>query len=113
MAKKTLAEQIAELTAPKTDFDIEDNDLKQDVFANENEESGASDQEDDSLRNEHYVAVSKSKLREKNSSVNLGKKYNGSVASRSDLYGDGDENDEEDEEDEDDDDEDDLSLIPI
>ncbi|KAG2735674.1 hypothetical protein G9P44_001888 [Scheffersomyces stipitis] len=103
MAKKTLAEQIAELTAPKTDFDIEDNDLKQDVFANENEESGASDQEDDSLRNEHYVAVSKSKLREKNSSVNLGKKYNGSVASRSDLYGDGDENDEEDEEDEDDD----------
>lgn len=86
MAKKTLAEQIAELNKPKTDFDIED-DLKDNVFEDNGElNSEASDGEE--LNKEHYVKVSKSKLRDQISTPKLGGKYKGNQISRSELYDD-------------------------
>lgn len=94
---KSLLQQISELKEQKVDYDIEDNDLKQ-VFSDQEDVS------DDEIKNDHYVQVDKSKLRQKNDSINLGSKYKGSVKSRDELYGDDDE-EEEDEEEEDDDDE--------
>lgn len=95
MAKKSLAEQIAELSQPKTDFDIENETA--DPFA----QSGSDDLEsDDELQREHYVPVSKSTLR-KDGSLVKDKKYVGQVTSRADLYGsDAERPEEEDEDDE-------------
>lgn len=84
----SLSEQIAELSKPATEFDIEDNDLRNDVFDNENDNLlNTSESEDETTKKEHYVDVDKSNLRKKNDELNLGKKYNGNIKSRSDLYG--------------------------
>lgn len=90
MAKKSLAEQIAELSKPQTEFDIEDNDLRDDAFGAGSEDDLALESEasDDDLKTNHYVKVLKSKLRRDNDSVALGGKYTGNVADRSSLYGD-------------------------
>lgn len=92
---KSLAEQIAELTKPKAEFDIEDNDLKENVFQNGSDESDIDLSDDETLQKQHYVKVNKSKLRK--DELNMGEKYTGSVSSRKDIYG--DENSEEEEED--------------
>lgn len=81
MAKKSLAEQIAELSLSKTDFDIE-NETADPFAQNSGEELESSDEE---LQREHYVPVSKSKLRKEKSLVK-DKKYEGLVISRGDLY---------------------------
>lgn len=98
MAKKTLAEQIADLDKPQKDFDIEDSELV-DPFAEEDGEA-ASDEE---FAADHYVSMPKSKLRRENDRLVTDKKYTGSVTSRKDLYGEPreaeEEDDEEDEED--------------
>lgn len=108
MAKKTLAQQIADLDKPQNDFDIEDSELA-DPFADEDAQEAAS--EEDDFSTEHYVAMPKSKLRQENDTLVSGKKYTGSVTSRKDLYGDalvGSDGDSEDdnEQDEDEDEED-------
>ncbi|CAH2353212.1 protein Bfr2p [[Candida] railenensis] len=110
---KTLAEQIAELTKPTTEFDIEDNELRDNVFENNSDNSGDDlSEEDEELQKQHYVKVNKSKLRKDD--INLSSKYTGSISSRKDLYGDDEDvdveededDDEEEEEDEDEDSED-------
>lgn len=85
MAKKTLAQQIADLDKPQDDFDIEDNEFA-DPFADERGEGAASDEDD--LTHDHYVSMPKSKLRRQNDALVTGKKYAGTVTSRKDLYGD-------------------------
>ncbi|KAK6198499.1 protein BFR2 [Scheffersomyces amazonensis] len=106
MARKTLAEQLAELTKPQTDFDIENSELKDDVFEDGSDNEVQSDSDDETLRQQHYVASSRSKLRKENETIALGGKYSGSVASRKNLYDDEDEEEDgEEEEEEDDDDE--------
>lgn len=87
MGRKNLAEKIAELSKPSTEFDIEDNDLRNDVFEHEEDEHLDSDiSEDEASKKQHYVNVEKSKIRGANDKLNLGKKYGGNVASRDDLY---------------------------
>lgn len=111
MARKTLAEQIAALGQAKTDYDIENDDLGNDFDESGDEDLGNSD---DEHARDHYVKVSKSKIREQSSAVK-GKKYKGEIVDRSALYNDGndeasgsddidgiDEEDEEVEEEEDD-----------
>lgn len=109
MAKKSLAEQIAELSKPQTEFDIEDNDLRENAFGNGSEDDMGSEPEasDADLKTDHYVKVLKSNLRRDKDSIALGGKYTGSVADRSSIYGNmagnrptSDSEDEEDEEDE-------------
>ena len=78
MAKKSLSEQISSLYTPKTDYDIEDHDLdvSKDNGIFQHHDGGSeneSEDEDTGLRNEHYVESSKSKLRQQNEGVNLGK----------------------------------------
>lgn len=82
MARKTLAEQIAALGQSKTDYDIENNELE-----NAFDESGSDNlgNSDDEHARDHYVKVSKSKLRKPTSAIR-GKKYNGEVVSREALY---------------------------
>ncbi|EGW33695.1 uncharacterized protein SPAPADRAFT_147617 [Spathaspora passalidarum NRRL Y-27907] len=92
MAKKSLAEQIAGLFKPKTDFDIEDHEQKE-VFEQQEENSDV-DEEDEEEANDHYIRNEKSKLR--NDAPGLGEKYVGNVVSRDQL-------EEEEEEEEDDD----------
>ncbi|KAK6461315.1 protein BFR2 [Scheffersomyces coipomensis] len=100
MAKKSLAEQLAEFTKPQTDFDIENSELKDDVFEDGSDNEINSDfSDDETLRKEHYVASSKSKIRKENESIELGGKYSGSVTSRDRLYDDDEEDDEDEEED--------------
>lgn len=60
MAKKSLSEQLSQLTKPQTEFDIEDNDLRDNVF-NQDSEDNSESEDDDQLKKEHYVDVSKSK----------------------------------------------------
>jgi protein AATF/BFR2 len=103
MAKKTLAEQIAELSKPDVpDFDIEDSERV--VF--EHSASGSEeDEEDEVLKSEHYVKVGKSKLRD--NGIHLrDSKYVGKASSRKEIFEDGEhelnvESDEISEEDED------------
>jgi len=87
---KSLLKEISELSQPVTDFDIEDDGLREPVFSDE-EETEAKEAADD-----HYVSVSKSKLRQQNEGLKLGSKYSGSVTSRSDLYQDDEQDSEED-----------------
>ncbi|ODQ58745.1 hypothetical protein WICANDRAFT_31987 [Wickerhamomyces anomalus NRRL Y-366-8] len=86
MAKKSLAEQIAELQKPEVeDYDIED--AERDVFNHDDEENASlgEDEEDEVKRTEHYVNVGKSKLRDH--SVNLkDPKYTGKTSSRKDIF---------------------------
>lgn len=82
MAKKSLAEQIAELSKPQTDFDIEDTEFRQP------EESESENSNDDEAGNDHYVKVGDSKLRKNIEKVALGGKYKGHVTSRQDLVDD-------------------------
>ncbi|ODV79572.1 TRAUB-domain-containing protein [Suhomyces tanzawaensis NRRL Y-17324] len=98
MAKKSLSEQLALLTQPQNDFDIEDSGLKDNVFEHEDDEGSASE-EDDTMKKQHYVNVPRSKLRQQ-VGVALGKKYSGSVTSRDDLYASDENKDAEDLEDE-------------
>lgn len=87
MGKKTLAEKIAELSKPSTEFDIEDNDLRNDVFDHNDDDDLNSDlSDDDTLKKQHYVNVDKSKIRKDNDKLNLGKTYGGKVTSRDNLY---------------------------
>lgn len=101
MAKKSLAEQIAELQKPEIeDYDIED--AERDVFNHDDEENASlgEDEEDEVKRTEHYVNVGKSKLRDH--SVNLkDPKYTGKTSSRKDIFENSDEEDVDDEESED------------
>jgi protein AATF/BFR2 len=83
MAKKTLAEQIAELSKPEvSDFDIEDSERA--IF--EHSASGSEeDEEDEVLKSEHYVKVGKSKLRD--NGIHLrDAKYIGKASSRKDIF---------------------------
>lgn len=82
MARKTLAEQIAALGQSKTDYDIENNELETGYDESGSEGLGNSD---DEHARDHYVKVSKSKLRKPTSAIR-GKKYNGEVVSREALY---------------------------
>ncbi|CCH40844.1 hypothetical protein BN7_378 [Wickerhamomyces ciferrii] len=107
MAKKTLAEQIADLQKPANpDFDIEDAE-RDDVFNHDDEEGASLDEdEDDTKKTEHYVKVGKSKLRDH--SVNLkDQKYTGKASSRKDIFGDDEESNDEQEDDEEESEEDD------
>lgn len=85
MGKKSLAEQIAELSKPQNDFDIEDSEFA-DPFADLGSDGMSAAGSDDELKNEHYVAVPKSALRKLNDKLVVGKKYTGKVADRSSLY---------------------------
>lgn len=92
MAKKTLAEQIAELSKPDVvDFDIEDS--ERGVFDNASGSgSEGEDEEDDALKNQHYVKVGKSNLRD--NGIHLrDSKYTGKTSSRKAIF-DGSEDDE-------------------
>ncbi|CUM51821.1 Protein BFR2 [Debaryomyces fabryi] len=88
MGKRSLAEKIAELSKPSTEFDIEDNDLRNDVFDhNDDDDHLNSDLSDDeTLKKQHYVSLDKSKLRKQSDNLNLGKTYGGKVTNRDDLY---------------------------
>lgn len=88
MAKKTLADEISRFYEPNNEFDIEDFDngsSSKDVFQHEENESSEEELSDDELKNDHYVATSKSKLRSQQG-PNLGQKYTGDVVSRDDIY---------------------------
>lgn len=101
MAKKTLAEQIAELSKPENpDFDIEDSERA--VFDHNDDDDNASlsEEDDDLKKSEHYVKVGKSKLRDH--SINLkDAKYTGKASSRKDIFGDESQDSEEDSEEDD------------
>lgn len=83
MARKTLAEQLAELQENKTDYDIENEELGQ--YISDNDGASGSSSEDENDAREHYVAVPKSKLR-KESAIVKDKKYKGEVTDRKSLY---------------------------
>ena len=68
-------------------------------------DSDSESSDDEDVGTEHYVAVGKSKLRQKDG-VSLGPQYRGSRVSRKKLEGDEDEDEVEDEEDDDDEDQD-------
>ncbi|GEQ68943.1 hypothetical protein JCM33374_g2613 [Metschnikowia sp. JCM 33374] len=87
MGKKSLAEQIAELSAPKNDFDIENSELADPFAGSGNDDGTSSDSDNEDAQREHYVAVPKSKLRRENSLVK-DKKYTGQVTDRKALYDD-------------------------
>ncbi|ODQ77448.1 hypothetical protein BABINDRAFT_181684 [Babjeviella inositovora NRRL Y-12698] len=90
---KSLAEQIAQLAQPDvTDFDIEDEGLK-DVFANSDSEDDLQDDEEELMKRQHYVSVDKSVLRDH--APKLDTKYKGAVSSRKDLYSEQDQSGEE------------------
>ncbi|KAI5963952.1 BFR2 [Candida margitis] len=88
MAKKTLADEISSFYEPKSEFDIEDFDngpSGKDVFQHKENDSSEEELSDEELKKDHYVASSKSKLRDQQG-PRLGKKYTGDVVSRDDLY---------------------------
>lgn len=97
MARKSLAEQIAELSKPQNDFDIESTELADPFEGSDGMSLGESDSE---LRNEHYVSMPKSQLRKKNDRLVVDKKYTGQVRDRSALYDSEGEDQKEDEEEE-------------
>ncbi|KAH3679916.1 hypothetical protein WICMUC_000659 [Wickerhamomyces mucosus] len=114
MSKKSLAEQISELYGPQSrDVDLEDS--ERGVFEHEDhsESNGEeSEQDDEELKNNHYISVGKSKLRSNDISLK-GERYKGKASSRSEIFNDEqsedddeEDDDEEDEEEEDDDEED-------
>lgn len=86
MAKKSLAEQIAELSAPKNDFDIENSEIADPFAGSDGEGNNSLDLDNEVQQREHYVAVPKSKLRREDSLVK-DKKYTGQVTDRNALYG--------------------------
>lgn len=94
MAKRTLGEKLGDLDVPD-DYDIENNEFHE--FGSES--GSVLESEDDQEAREHYVPVSRSKLRSLAGSLNG--KYKGSVVSRKQMEE--SEEEEEDEEDEDDD----------
>lgn len=106
MVKKSLAEQIAALSKPQTDFDIEDNDVADRRFSDD-EDNSELEESDNDLKSNHYVKVPESELRKRNNKLELGRKYTGSKVSREALFDDDAEvsgekdEDEEDEENED------------
>ena len=83
MGKKSLAEQIEELSRPKKDFDIESNDFTANAVSDA-EGSDSQGLDDDELRTNHYVGTQKSRLRNAKP-INLGEKYRGETTSRKDL----------------------------
>ncbi|EGV62480.1 TRAUB-domain-containing protein [Yamadazyma tenuis ATCC 10573] len=83
MGKKTLADELLELHKPQTDFDIEN-----DEFANVSSSNEAEESSEDELKTDHYVKVSKSKLR-KHEPKNI---YGGQVSSRKDIFEGDDDN---------------------
>lgn len=99
MVKKSLAEQIAALSKPQTEFDIEDNEIADRRFSGE--ENSELEESDDDMKSNHYVKVSESRLRKKNHRVELGGKYTGSKVSREALFDDETELSGEEDEDED------------
>ncbi|KAM9921176.1 hypothetical protein OXX80_012249 [Metschnikowia pulcherrima] len=84
MGKKSLAEQIAELSAPKNDFDIENSELA-DPFGNSENENNSSGSDNEAAQREHYVKVPKSKIRREDGLIK-DKKYTGQVTNRKALY---------------------------
>ncbi|KAJ1956384.1 rRNA-processing protein bfr2, partial [Linderina pennispora] len=85
-SKKSLLEQIADISDPKPkDFDIENADLND--AANDRGSDSESESEDEELRREHYIEMGKSSLRQQQGIGNLGPKYTGSRTSRKALYG--------------------------
>lgn len=88
MGNKSLAEKIAELSKPSTEFDIEDNDLRDNVFDHNGDDDHLNSDlsDDETLKKQHYLAVDKSNIRNENGNLNLGKAYGGKVTSRGDLY---------------------------
>lgn len=91
MAKKTLAEQIADLQKPEKEIDIENQ--ENDPFSHVND-SESDESEDEDLKKGHYVNVGKSKLRSENDKLVNDKKYKGTVADRKALFDDEREDDE-------------------
>lgn len=77
--KRSLADELKDLSNPTTDFDIEDDNFN--VSGSEDESGSSSDEEQ---KTEHYVGVNKSKLR-KDGPKNV---YGGQKASRADIYND-------------------------
>lgn len=109
MARKSLAEQIAELNKPENDYDIENSELA-DPFAENGSDGMSLGESDTELRNEHYVSMPKSQLRKKNDKLVVDKKYTGQVTDRNALYGDDEEDGDEDSaQDEEEDEEDELN----
>ncbi|KAF8003871.1 hypothetical protein HF325_001319 [Metschnikowia pulcherrima] len=84
MGKKSLAEQIAELSAPKNDFDIENSELA-DPFGNSENENDSLGLDNEAAQREHYVKVPKSKIRREDGLIK-DKKYTGQVTNRKALY---------------------------
>lgn len=86
MAKKTLAQQIADLSKPEVpDLDIEDS--ERGVFEHASGSGSDDEDEDDSLKSKHYVNVGKSKLRDNGIHIR-DTKYTGKASSRKDIFGD-------------------------
>lgn len=91
MAKKSLSEQLSELTKPVKEFDIEDLEFRKESKGQSEEDSDSDSSENEELRNEHYVQVRRSRLRQNADQIDLGDDYQGEVASRKDIYDTGDE----------------------
>lgn len=89
--KKMLGDKIAaKLNKPKVkDFDIEDEDFRSTTNADKNnddddDEEGDEKELEEMAKREHYVKVSKSKIRD--TTINLGDKYIGSKIRRDELF---------------------------
>ncbi|ANZ73591.1 BA75_00308T0 [Komagataella pastoris] len=96
MARKTLAQTLAELSQPASgDFDIEDHERGTVFDDGDNSSSGSESEED---KSNHYVKVGKSKIRDH--AVKLGGQYEGTKSSRADVFGNEENKESEDEEDE-------------
>lgn len=113
--KKMLGDKImAKLNKPKMkDYDIEDEDFKSTTNAEQDNDDDDEDDDGKALeemaKREHYVKVSKSKIRD--TTINLGDKYTGSKVGRDQLFDDDKQSDDEDEEDEVDEDEDEEDIL--
>ena len=100
--KQALGEKITnELNKPKIkDIDIEDVGFNDKVNGSDSESSGGENEsESEELEKQHYVKVSKSRLR--TNQVNLGPKYSGEQTSRSEIFSDDDVEQKEEEDDDD------------
>lgn len=78
MGKKSLSDQILDLSNPNTDFDIENDNFNQGLDDEHSESS------EDELKNQHYVKTGSSKLRN-NTPKNI---YGGNKSSRAEIFGD-------------------------
>lgn len=89
MAKKSLADQLSELyNSTPGDYDIEDAERGLFQHKEPGEDGNSSDEnDDDTLRSQHYLQVGKSKLRGEQGLKLKGERYKGKASSRSEIFG--------------------------